>query len=235
MAIIKPDKPVDTLLFDGLHLTNPKCLQITMLLHPTCHWMMYWSFKNPFTSNLKPSPAGLNDVNVWLMDFGSGYVCRWPGPGSALTHRDTVVKASLAVKFQWSRILTKRFFSMKNSDFFPPPPPPLTPCLSPCDWGQLLWSDLDERENGSTLKGIWGRQTGKGGEDGAAALHPCHLNTLSSVLIAKSARSLFLLSEMSANDGAAAPFFKYARPFSVLSLFILSRRSKLIVGFKVDG
>lgn len=120
MAIIKPDKPVDALLFDGLHLTNPKCLQITMLLHPTCHWMMYWSFKNPFTSNLKPSPAGLNDVNVWLMDFGSGYVCRWPGPGSALTHRDTVVKASLAVKFQWSRILTKRFFSMKNSDFFPP-------------------------------------------------------------------------------------------------------------------
>lgn len=90
-----------------------------MLLHPTCHWMMYWSFKNPFTSNLKPYPAGLNDVIVWLMDLGSGYVCRWPGPGSALTHRDTVVKASLAVTFQRSRILMKRFFDEKFRLFFP--------------------------------------------------------------------------------------------------------------------
>ena len=40
-----------------------------------------------------------------------------PGQESELTHRDTVFKASLAVKCQWSRILMKHFFDEK---FRPP-------------------------------------------------------------------------------------------------------------------
>lgn len=108
---------------------------------------------------------------------------------------DTVVGASLVAKFQRSRILMKRFrWNIQLFHF----------CLSPCYWGQLLWSDLDEwRSEGASRR----QREGEAEMDGETALHPRHLNKMSTVLLASRSLRLFVhvasLFKAPANDAAA--------------------------------
>lgn len=109
-----------------------------------------------------------------------------------MTHRDTVVRASLVAKFQRSRILMKRFrWKIQFFFFFP-----FTSFLHPStedSFFDLIWTKGRTgacwRESEKGRRG----EAEKDGGDGVTALHPCHLNKLSSVLLANSSQSPFAI------------------------------------------
>lgn len=125
------------------------------------------------------------EVNLWIYFVTNGFQVRQcllvarAGIWLDMTHRDTVVRASLVAKFSVEQNFNEAI-SMKNSAFFFL----FTSVFHPFtedSFFDLIWTKGKGRK-GSMLKGIWESQK-KDGRDGVTAHHPCHLDKLSSVLL----------------------------------------------------